>query len=1742
MQRALRILRHLAAPAIASTVALLIGGSTAQTSPTIPTVDLSVGPIAASSQAVNIALALSVEFPTLGAAYRNTTYDHSQTYIGYWDSGACYEYFDEADTSSLTGKYFRRTGSTDTSGYCNTTGAGTGYSGNLLNYVATSSIDLLRFALTGGHRILDTTDKTVLSRAYLAGDFRSIHQGSGGYWPEKQVASALVGKVTPVFANPGGSGNYAGTVYFNSCDDFLLVGNSSSGGSCDTPGNSNIFGPPVPDLSGSYTTLGFVTTPVDTASTTYVPTGVKYWGRSNPVVTTTVMPSGYDPDAGTLVPEQVTPSPRNFSVVTGTQTTPQYTGDAAAGVLYTATSGTSTSVPPAGAESPPVIRGYVGTSGTSTTAPPTAAESPAVIRGYVYNGNTTTVVPPTSKENPAVIRGYVWTGNTTTVVPPTGAEGTAVVRGYVVTGTSTAVPPTARENPAVIRGYVVSGTSTSVPPSAAESPAVIRGYVVTGTSTSIPPAAAEPTPVVRGNLWTDSGLDSVDHQGGGAPVTTVTVTRYYYVCHDNAAPRIIRVGPQAANPTCPAGTTKLQFSASSSSSRRIYVYYNSTPYYNSYSAYYRSYSPFYNVYSAYYRDYAPYYREYDPFYKVYNAFYKVYTPYNYYNVYQLVPAWYQASVYTEYRVYSNTTQAKMKAYVRVCDSTEGPLRTDLCAAYPSGNYKPVGEVQRYSTNVRLAAFGYLADDVTDRYGGVLRAPMRYVGPEYHDTNNQPQTNSQAEWDATTGVFATNPLNVSGYSYSGVINYLNRFGTTGTPGNYKGYDPVGELFYEALRYYQGLGPTSNATSSITGKEDGYPVYSSWTDPVQNACERRNYILVIGDVNTWYDKYLPGHNTSTGVNDTGGGDSARSAVAIPGSSETFNAVTWTDLLTGFETNTSPRSYTDSLGRLQTTSGNPNPNSNNTNLATKCTGAGCAAYYWAGAAYWANTQPIRKDTKGGQSMKDIRVKTFAIDVDEGGNGNIEDANPRSIKPRRSSFYLAGKYGWFNDANLDGNPFRTSGGTNDNTEWEDPTAANTPDGYVIASQAQRLIAGIRKFFKAAGTINGSASVAAISTSRFTANSPNGDFFTPLFAAGDWSGTIQRTRLVLNTTTGEIESTPNVVWDAGQILTVASSTTTGTVTAPYVKPADRKIFTLSQDGGTSSGQAFTVANKANLDSAVRTALATNPATGQSDAYTDQRINWLRGDQTNELSATGGYLRHRGSIMGDIINSGPVYKEDADPNLSGPGYLAFAQSVSSRTAVLYVGANDGMLHAFRARDGMELFAYIPRAVAPYLNRLTHPAYTHRPYVDAVPQVGEVQVGSAWKTLLVSGMGGGGQGVFALDVTTPESFGAQHVLWEFTDADDAQMGNVITQPALVKLRVPPTTAGGAYTYKWFVVVGSGYNNYAADGNSTSTGAQALFFLSVDKQPADSWQLGTNYFKVSLPIASTAIANGLSNPGFYTGPAGEATVIVAGDLQGNVWKFDLSAGISTTNLQSAVFLNGGTPQPLFVATDSSGTRQPITTQPQVVEANSSGYMVVVGTGKFVEPTDTTSAGTQTIYGIWDSLETSSSSFTVPRTSLYQRSATLSGSSVNISTTTFVFGKNTGQYRGWYLDMPATRERIAVDPALGIGIVAFVAAIPEGTCSGDGTNRKYCLNPVYGTNQGCSTAVNPGLPSSPKIIQYELEDSSYTARTPTGRRNVTIEQKVINSSTKITTAGNPLVSSSTVQSITIPAGRISWRELRQ
>jgi len=201
-------------------------------------------------------------------------------------------------------------------------------------------------------------------------------------------------------------------------------------------------------------------------------------------------------------------------------------------------------------------------------------------------------------------------------------------------------------------------------------------------------------------------------------------------------------------------------------------------------------------------------------------------------------------------------------------------------------------------------------------------------------------------------------------------------------------------------------------------------------------------------------------------------------------------------------------------------------------------------------------------------------------------------------------------------------------------------------------------------------------------------------------------------------------------------------------------------------------------------------------------VSYLRGSNGREGSP---FRRRNNKLLGDIINSSVVYSGAPANNINSTSYAAFRTANLGRTPAVFVGANDGMLHAFNASTGDELFGYIPSWMSPRLAALTDVNYVshHQSYVDGPPVVAEAQVGSAgtsadWKTVLVSGTGAGGRGVFALDVTDPTAFDASKVMWEFTADDDVDMGFVVGQPQILKMRTsaprqrPPPTSGSRWS--------------------------------------------------------------------------------------------------------------------------------------------------------------------------------------------------------------------------------------------------------------------------------------------------------------------------------------------------------------
>lgn len=1073
----------------------------------------------------------------------------------------------------------------------------------------------------------------------------------------------------------------------------------------------------------------------------------------------------------------------------------------------------------------------------------------------------------------------------------------------------------------------------------------------------------------------------------------------------------------------------------------------------------------------------------------------------------------------------NVTQRRSyRAQVQVCDASEATSRTDLCYSYDGTNYKPVGEMQRNADRIRFGAFGYLNDGTNDtgrtqneRYGGVLRAPMKYVGDTAVNTELKSITNTTKEWDQY-GVLVQNPLSLSTYSNSGVINYLNKFGRTtiasmGAPTNnptttYKTYDPLGELYYEAIRYLQFHpdGPTPEAVNNLTTTyTDNFAVYSKWdTDPMLNSCQR-NYVLTIGDVNTHQDHYVPGNTV------TGQGDPKRAKDTWSG----FDVVDWTNKVGAMESN-SPDV------------GNTNPRTDMGSLGTKNHFSSTwSTYYMAGTALWAHTSSFRP------TMPGARVTTYAIDVNENGNGTVGNDQ------RRSQMFLAAKYGGFaqdtDGGNNDNNPFRTvvDGKTvTSNAEWEaSPAGSNVPKNWFLASQPAEMIKAIKNIFAAVGSGAGTLSGIALSSNQVFQDQT---VYTPGYDTS-WTGSLTAYPLE-RSSDGDITISSIKKWEAGERL--ANRT-----------PASRGIYTLN--AATKAGVPFLWDS---IDKTQQTLLNFNPDTNGPDSLGAKRLDYLRGDRTQESGTAGtGTFRKRNGKLGDIINSGPAYVGVPAGSRPGAGYGTFYTTYAARTPMVYVGANDGMLHGFNARTGDEVFAYIPNAVFGALAQLTSLTYNHRAYVDATPTISEAQIGDRWKSVLTSGFGGGAQGVFALDVTDPtgsvsgSTFNGSNVIWEFTDQDDPDMGNVMGKPVIVKLRTGSDTSGSP-TYKWFVVVGNGLNANQVDkttGTYNEAAPAALFILSLDKAPGAAWTRNVNYWKIVTPAPSAippyTSANGLSTPVVVAGSSGSALQAYAGDLQGNLWKFALSGLPETWNDgdKGALPAYGGSPRkPLFVAKDANGNRQPITIQPQVVYAPG-GYMVVFGTGKYYEPADTTATPTQTnsFYGIFDGGGTD---YVKDRSELNKLKLTYSadGNSIKYDGTAYAPGYAENRKPGWVMDFLDGLERQVTSAVLSNGLVYFNSiSTASANCDLAGTSRSYALSALTGFPINGVTgylATDAGLLGAPVVITTTVEVGDRGSVGGVGQNTTT---QVLSYGPKGALASLDEMKTTTKQR----PGRLGWREIR-
>jgi type IV pilus assembly protein PilY1 len=588
----------------------------------------------------------------------------------------------------------------------------------------------------------------------------------------------------------------------------------------------------------------------------------------------------------------------------------------------------------------------------------------------------------------------------------------------------------------------------------------------------------------------------------------------------------------------------------------------------------------------------------------------------------------------------------------------------------------------------------------------------------------------------------------------------------------------------------------------------------------------------------------------------------------------------------------------------------------------------------------------------------------------------------PLKDPLWYAAKYGGFKDLNADNLPNGTA-----NAEWDVLKADGTtgsdgdPDNYFLVSNPLGLEKSLNTLFVSI-LATASASAAAANSSKLILNTKT---YQAVFNTQDWSGKLQSFPV---NSDGSLSTTAD--WDAGQQASLAAATATANQT-------NRVMLTYNKgvSGAAPRGVPFRwPSNPASLgtgdlSSTQVTSLKRNPTTSiaESDTIGQNRLLYIRGDATNEGTSIGDFRARPITKLGDIVNSNINYVGAPASGYADPTYAAFASTYASRTPMLYVGANDGMMHAFNANTGTELLSYVPSRLFRKLPQLTSQTYSHTYFVDGSPAVEDALLGTgstaAWKTVLVGGYNSGGQGLYALNVTNPtttnyaESNASNLVLWEFTDADDADLGYTYGDPIIAKM------ANG----KWAAIISGGYNNsdstssdevactggsgttaspYTPAGCTTSRSGSAYLFVIFLDGPSGSngtWVQGTDYIKIPTATVSAASAgtpNGLAAP-FAVDITGDNMVdfVYAGDLFGNMWKFDLRSSSTATWTASTSVVN------LFTALDASNNPQPVTTRPLwALHPSGSGFMVTFGTGKYMETVDVNSPFlTQTIYGIWD-----------------------------------------------------------------------------------------------------------------------------------------------------------------------------------
>lgn len=566
---------------------------------------------------------------------------------------------------------------------------------------------------------------------------------------------------------------------------------------------------------------------------------------------------------------------------------------------------------------------------------------------------------------------------------------------------------------------------------------------------------------------------------------------------------------------------------------------------------------------------------------------------------------------------------------------------------------------------------------------------------------------------------------------------------------------------------------------------------------------------------------------------------------------------------------------------------------------------------------------------------------------------------------------------------------------------AVNGRGLYFSAKQPKELISGLRSALAGVSDRTGAAAASATSSPNITQT--DNYIFSSTYRSVHWDGDVQAQ--TINPSDGTVSEAH--VWSAQAQLS-------GGGRSIFKFDRDSKaVEPFAWDNLSTEEKAY-FNNKCELLSQCNGFDADTKEIANSG---ENLLNYLRGHagHSGEVTQTDKAYRLRTHLLGDIVNSAPAYVKQPRFNFIdnvAPNYQAFKNEQADRHGMLYVGGNDGMLHAFNTTNGAESWAYVPHSVMPNMYKLADKNYgaNHQFLVDGSPQVMDVYDAStsAWRTILVGGLNAGGRGYFALDVTNEDN---PKALWEFCHSNaycnrwDEDLGLTYGNPIITKL-----PEGNAYAGRWVVMFTSGYNN-VSPGNG-----QGYLYIVDAITGALIQKLGTGVGTAESPsgFARLASSSGINSNADINAAS---VALYGGDLDGNLWKVNLETSTATISR-------------LAKLTDPVGIGQPITTKPEIGKVpNVVEPVIFVATGRYLGLSDVTNAQVQSVYAIRDNGVSYNGRALTPR-SITQGDTT---SSIDGSVLDWANG-------GWYVDLPGLRERVNLDPQLALGTLTVNSNAPQ------------------------------------------------------------------------------------------------------